>query len=39
MVAAEELYALALPQPEEPEDERDWAKSPIYNFISFDHLQ
>jgi hypothetical protein len=36
---AEQMYAMALPQPPEPEDDRDWYLSSLYKFISREHLK
>ena len=36
---AELMYAMALPQPPEPEDDRDWYLSSLYKFVSRQHLK
>lgn len=36
---AEQMHELELPQPPEPEDDRDWAISKLYRFIAIDHFQ
>lgn len=37
-LVAEKMYVLELPQPPEPEDDRDWANSRLYRFIACDHF-